>query len=196
MEIEHLGYLIKSDDNTYEITLKPKQTINDEDVCKKIEDFFDTFFVKVNVVTLVKVATGESHIEKRNKRDYYMLSLEKRQFVITHFLLVKFTVRDYIDYYIGQGGRDGKPFQSNFYATIKPLIDEGRVKDTGLKKGKAILYERIKEEDEGQPGDANEVLILDDHRKYLWITFQEIDIDEYYRSLTRRGISSENRKIW
>lgn len=162
MEIEHLGYLVKSDDNKFELTLKLKQMINDEDARKKIEDFFDTFSVKVSVVTLVKVSAEGRHTEeKRHKRDYDIPSLEKRQFIIMHYLPVRFTVRNYIDYYIGQGGRDGKPFQSNFYATIKPLIDEGRVKDTGQRKGRAIIYERITEEDEGQPGDANEVLMLE-----------------------------------
>ena len=159
MEIEHLGYLVKSDDNTFELTLKLKQTINDEEARKKIEDFFDTFSVKVNVVTLVKVA-AEGKPEK-HERKYNMPTLEKRQFIMLHYLPVKFTVRDYVNYYIGQGG-DEKPFKTNFYATIHPLLEEGRIKDTGFKKGKAIIYERIKtEEDEGQPGDANEVLILE-----------------------------------
>lgn len=159
MEIEHLGYLVKSDDNTFELTLKLKQSINDEEARKKIEDFFDTFSVKVNVVTLVKVAT-EGKSEKQ-ERKYHMPSVEKRQFVILHYLPVRFSLRDYVNYYIGQGG-DEKPFKTNFYATIHPLLEEGRIKDTGLKKGQAIIYERIKtEEDEGQPGDANDVLILD-----------------------------------
>lgn len=159
MEIEHLGYRVKSDDNTFELTLKLKQTISDDEARKKMEDFFDTFSVKVNVVTLVKVAT-EGKPEKK-ERKYNMPSLEKRQFIILHYLPVRFSMRDYVNYYIGQGG-DEKPFKTNFYATIHPLLEEGRIKDTGLKKGKAIIYERIKtEEDEGQPGDANEVLILE-----------------------------------
>lgn len=159
MEIEHLGYLVKSDDNAFELTLKLKQSINDEEARKKIEDFFDTFAVKVNVVTLVKVATDGKPEKREIKRD--MPSLEKRQFIILHYLPVRFTVSDYVNYYIGQG-RDEKPFKTNFYATIHPLLEEGRIKDTGTKKGRAILYERIKiEEDEGQPGDANEVLILE-----------------------------------
>lgn len=160
MEIEHLGYKVKSDDNTFELTLKLNQPINDDEARKKIEDFFDTFSVKVNVVTLVKVAT-EDKPERRERRNYNIPSLEKRQFVVLHYLPNRFTVRNYVDYYIGQGG-DEKPFKTNFYATIHPLLEEGRVKDTGQKKGRAIIYERIKmEEDEGQPGDANEVLILE-----------------------------------
>lgn len=159
MEIEHLGYLVKSDDNTFELTLKLKHEINDEEARKKIEDFFDTFSIKVNVVTLVKVETEEK--SEKKERKYHMPSVEKRQFVILHYLPVKFSLRDYVNYYIGQGG-DEKPFKTNFYATIHPLLEEGRIKDTGLKKGKSIIYERIKtEEDEGQPGDANEVLILE-----------------------------------
>lgn len=164
MEIEHLGYRVKSDDNTFELTLKMKQTISDDEARKKMEDFFDTFSVKVNVVTLVKVATEEKpdkHERKYNERKYNMPSLEKRQFIILHYLPVRFSMRDYVNYYIGQGG-DERPFKTNFYATIHPLLEEGRIKDTGLKKGRAIIYERIKiEEDEGQPGDANEVLILE-----------------------------------
>lgn len=159
MEIEHLGYRVKSDDNTFELTLKLKQTISDDEARKKMEDFFDTFSIKVNVVTLVKVAT-EGKPEKK-ERKYHMPSVEKRQFIVLHYLPVRFSMRDYVNYYIGQGG-DEKPFKTNFYATIHPLLEEGRIKDTGLKKGKAIIYERIKtEEDEGQPGDANEVLILE-----------------------------------
>lgn len=163
MEIEHLGYRVKSDDNTFELTLRLKQTIDGDDARKKIEDFFDTFSVKVNVVTLVKVVTEEKQSgEKRQERDYDIPSLEKRQFIILHYLPARFTVRDYIDYYIGQGRRDEKPFKTNFYSTIQPLIEEGRIKDTGNRKGRAIIYERIDtEEDEGQPGDANEVLILE-----------------------------------
>lgn len=164
MEIEHLGYLVKSDDNTFELTLKLKHAINDEEARKKIEDFFDTFSIKVNVVTLVKVETeGKSEKKERkyNERRYDIPSVEKRQFVILHYLPIRFSLRDYVNYYIGQGG-DEKPFKTNFYATIHPLLEEGRIKDTGLKKGQAIIYERIKtEEDEGQPGDANEVLILE-----------------------------------
>ena len=159
MEIEHLGYLVKSDDNAFELTLKLKQTINDEEARKKIEDFFDTFSVKVNVVTLVKVTTDGK--PEKHERRCDMPSLEKRQFIVLHYLPNRFTVRDYVNYYIGQGGEE-KPFKTNFYATIHPLLEEGRIKETGLKKGKAIIYERIKtEEDEGQPGDANEVLILE-----------------------------------
>lgn len=159
MEIEHLGCRVKSDDNTFELTLKLKQTISDDEARKKMEDFFDTFSVKVNVVTLVKVAT-EGKPEKKERR-YNIPSLEKRQFIVLHYLPVRFSMRDYVDYYIGQGG-DEKPFKTNFYATIHPLLEEGRIKDTGLKKGRTIIYERIKtEEDEGQPGDANEVLILE-----------------------------------
>lgn len=159
MEIEHLGYLVKSDDNTFELTLKLKQVINDEEARKKIEDFFDTFSVKVNVVTLVKVTADEK--PEKYERRYNMPSLEKRQFIVLHYLPNRFTIRDYVNYYIGQGG-DEKPFKTNFYATIHPLLGEGRIKDTGLKKGKAIIYERIKtEEDEGQPGDPTEVLMLE-----------------------------------
>jgi hypothetical protein len=159
MEIEHLGYLVKSDDNTFELTLKLKQIINDEDARRKIEDFFDTFSVKVNVVTLVNVATEDK--PDRHERRYNMPSIEKRQFIILHYLPNRFTVRHYVDYYIGQGG-DEKPFKTNFYATIQPLLEEGRIRDTGQRKGRSIIYERIEtEEDEGQPGDRTDVLILE-----------------------------------
>lgn len=165
MEIEHLGYLVKSDDNTFELTLKLKQAINDEEARKKIEDFFDTFSIKANVVTLVNVATEDTHekhekYERQEKRS--MPSIEKRQFIILHYLPNRFTVRHYVDYYIGQGG-DAKPFKTNFSATIQPLIQEGRIKVTGQKVGKAIIYEKVEtEEDEGQPGDRTDVLVLKD----------------------------------
>ena len=160
MEIEHLGYRVKSDDNTFELILKLKQATSDDEARKKIEDFFDTFSIKVNVVTLVKVATEGKPKKHERKYKYDIPTLEKRQFVILHYLPVRFSLRDYVNYYIGQSG-DEKPYKANFYATIRPLLEEGRIKDTGLKKGKAIIYERIKtEEDEGQPGDVNDVLIL------------------------------------
>lgn len=164
MEIEHLGYRVKSDDNTFELTLKIKRSINDDDVHKKIEDFFDTFSVKVNVVTLVKVAQEEkkSLDEKGYIQDQDMPSLEKRQFIIMHYLPHKFTIRDYLDYYMGQGRKDEKSFKTNFYSTVQPLLEEGRVKNTGHRKGRMVIYEKIMiEENEGQPGDANDVLILE-----------------------------------
>jgi hypothetical protein len=159
MEIEHLGYLVKSDDDTFELILKLRQAINDEDARRKIEDFFDTFSIKVNVITLVNVATEDK--SEKHERRYNMPSLEKRQFIVLHYLPSRFTVRHYVDYYIGQGG-DEKPFKSNFYATIHPLLEEGRIKDTGQRQGRSIIYERIKqEEDEGQPGDRTDVLVLE-----------------------------------
>jgi hypothetical protein len=162
MDIEHLGYLVKSDDGAFELTLKLKQTLSDEDARKKIEDFFDTFIVKANVLTLVNVSSTEVQHKDEKRERYHMPSLEKRQFVVLHYLPKRFTVRDYVDYYIGQGG-DEKRFKTNFYATIHPLLQESRIKDTGIKKGKAIIYERIiQEEYEGQPGDRTDVLLLRD----------------------------------
>ena len=85
MEIEHLGYKIKSDDTTFEIKLKPEKNIDDKEARELIEKFFDIFSVKVNVVTLTKFSEQEGKTDTQQNGPK-LPNMEKRQFVLAHHM--------------------------------------------------------------------------------------------------------------
>ncbi len=101
MDIEHLGYRVKSDDSTFEMKIKPEKNIDDKDARELIERFFDTFSIKVNVLTLTKVSQ-EGPI-KSNSDGKNIPTVEKRKFIMAHYMPKRFTVYEYIGYFSGQG---------------------------------------------------------------------------------------------
>ena len=141
MEIEHLGYRVKSVDSTFEMKIKTEKSVDDKDARELIERFFETFSIKVNVLTLTKV----SQEEQQSRYDSDQKSLpgtEKRRFIMAHYMPKRFTVFDYVGYF-GHQGYDREAIKKTFHSTVGSLIEEGRVKDTGEKKGRIIIYEII-----------------------------------------------------
>lgn len=149
MEIEHLGYRVKSDDSTFEMKIKSEKTIDDKEARELIEKFFDTFSIKINVLTLTKVTTQEGQMKSNSDEKHNIPKAEKRRFIMAHYMPKRFTIYDYIGYFSGQG-YDIEAIKKTFHATVHTLIEEGRVKDTGDKKGKVIIYEIIPTEIEDE----------------------------------------------
>ena len=165
MEIEHLGYRVKSDDSAFEMKIKSEKYIDDKEARELIEKFFDTFSIKVNVLTLTKVSQ-EGQIKSNSDDKHNIPTAEKRRFIMAHYMPKRFTVYDYIGYFSGQG-YDIEAIKKTFYATVRSLIEDGRVKDSGDKKGKVIIYEIILSEIEDElfikRGDSyveNEKLVI------------------------------------
>jgi hypothetical protein len=165
MEIEHLGYRVKSDDSAFEMKIKTEKYIDDKEARELIEKFFDTFSIKVNVLTLTKVSQ-EGQIKSNSDEKHNVPTAEKRRFIMAHYMPKRFTVYDYIGYFSGQG-YDIEAIKRTFHATVHSLIEDGRVKDTGDKKGKVIIYEIILSEIEDElfikHGDSyveNEKLVI------------------------------------
>ena len=165
MDIEHLGYRVKSDDSTFEMKIKSEKNIDDKDARELIENFFDTFSIKVNVLTLTKISQ-EGQIKSNSNRKNNIPTTEKRRFIMAHYMPKRFTVYDYIGYFSGQG-YDIEAVKRTFHSTIHSLIDEERIKDTGERKGKVIIYEIIPTEIEDElfikHGDSyveNEKLVI------------------------------------
>lgn len=172
MEIEHLGYKIKSDDTTFEIRLKPEKNIDEKEARELIEKFFDIFSVKVNVVTLTKFSEqeGKTDVQQNGPK---IPSMEKRQFILAHHMPKQFTIYDYIDYFMGQGF-DMDALKKNFNNTIRPLLQDGRIKDTGQRRGRVVIYEVVQTEKElfvrkGETYvDNKELETLDDDTVWEW----------------------------
>lgn len=165
MEIEHLGYRVKSDDSAFEMKIKSEKYIDDKEARELIEKFFDTFSIKVNVLTLTKVSQ-EGQIKSNSDEKHNIPTAEKRRFIMAHYMPKRFTVYDYIGYFSGQG-YDIEAIKKTFHATVHSLIEDGRIKDTGDKKGKVIIYEIIPSEIEDElfikRGDSyveNEKLVI------------------------------------
>ena len=146
MEIEHLGYKMKSDDTTFEIKLKPEKTIDEKEARELIEKFFDIFSVKVNVVTLTKFSEQEGKTDAQQNGPK-IPNMEKRQFVLAHHMPKNFTIYDYIDYFMGQGF-DMDILKKSFNNTIRPLLQDGRIQDTGQRRGRVVIYEVVQTEKE------------------------------------------------
>jgi len=145
MEIEHLGYRVKSDDSTFEMKIKAEKSIDDKDARELIEKFFETFSIKVNVLTLTKVSQEGQHSNSNSDSSSDSGSLpsaEKRRFIMAHYMPKRFTVFDYVGYF-GNQGYDREALKKTFHPTVHSLIDEGRVKNTGEKKGRIVIYEII-----------------------------------------------------
>ena len=141
MDIEHLGFRVKSDDSTFEMKIKSEKSIDDKEARELIEKFFETFSIKVNVLTLTKVSQeGQPKSNSDNKSN--LPSAEKRRFIMAHYMPKRFTLFDYIGYF-GNQGYDREALKKTFSPTVHSLIEEGRVKDTGEKKGRIIIYEII-----------------------------------------------------
>lgn len=141
MDIEHLGYRVKSDDSTFEMKIKAEKSIDDKEARELIEKFFETFSIKVNVLTLTKVS--QEGQQKSNSDDKHNIpNAEKRQFIMAHYMPKRFTVFDYVGYF-GNQGYDREALKKTFHSTVHSLIDEGRVKNTGEKKGRIVIYEII-----------------------------------------------------
>ncbi len=152
MDIEHLGYRVKSDDSTFEMKIKSEKNIDDKEARELIEKFFDIFSIKVNVLTLTKVSQEEqikSNSDGKHNIPHNIPKAEKRRFIMAHYMPKRFTIYDYIGYFSGQG-YDIETIKKTFHSTVHALIDEGRVKDTGDKKGKVIIYEIIPTEIEDE----------------------------------------------
>lgn len=173
MEIEHLGYRVQSDDSTFEMKIKSEKPIDDKEARELIEKFFDTFSIKVNVLTLTKVypeGQAKSNSDKRPN----LPNAEKRRFIMAHYMPKRFTVYDYVGYFSGQG-YDIEGIQRTFHSIVHSLIEEGRVKDTGDKKGRIIIYEIIPSALENQElfskrGDSyveNERLVKNDSQMVI-----------------------------
>ena len=168
MDIEHLGYRVKSDDSTFEMKIKAEKSIDDKDARELIEKFFDTFSIKVNVLTLTKVSQEGQQLKSNSDKKPNLPSSEKRRFIMAHYMPKRFTVFDYVGYF-GNQGYDREALKKTFHTTVYSLIEEGRVKDTGEKKGRIIIYEIIPSPLEDQElflkhGDAyieNEKLVQD-----------------------------------
>lgn len=168
MDIEHLGYRVKSDDSAFEMKIKSEKSIEDKEARELIERFFDTFSIKVNVLTLTKVSQEEQPKSNSYPRSN-IPNAEKRRFIVAHYMPKRFTVFDYIGYF-GNQGYDRETLKKTFHPTVHALIEEGRVKDTGERKGRIIIYEIIPSPLEDQElftrrGDAyieNEKLIEND----------------------------------
>ena len=121
--------------------IKSEKFIEDKDARELIEKFFDTFSIKVNVLTLTKVSQeGQSKSNSDNKLN--LPSTEKRRFIMAHYMPKRFTVFDYVGYF-GNQGYDREALRKSFHTTVYSLIEEGRVKDTGEKRGRIIIYEMI-----------------------------------------------------
>lgn len=139
MEIEHLGYKIKSDDTTFEIKFKPEKKIDEKEAYELIERFFDVFSIRVDVVTLTKfsIQEGKTDVPQNGLK---IPNIEKRQFILAHHMPSRFTKYDYIDYFVGQGF-DIDALKKSFGNTIRPLLNDGRIRDTGQRRGRVIIYE-------------------------------------------------------
>ncbi len=144
MDIEHLGYRVKSDDSSFEMKIKAEKTIEDKDARELIEKFFDTFSIKVDVLTLTKVVQEGQTKSDSNGKHHFPIT-EKRKFIMGHYMPKRFTIYDYVGYFSGQG-YDIEAIKRTFHPTVHSLIEEGRVKDTGEKKGRIIIYEIISSE--------------------------------------------------
>lgn len=142
MEIEHLGYRVKSDDSTFEMKMKAEKSIDDKEARELIEKFFDTFSIKVNVLTLTKVSQEGKPLNGSDSDHRSLPSAEKRRFIMAHYMPKRFTVFDYVGYF-GHQGYDRDAIKKTFHTTVNSLIEEGRVKDTGEKKGRINIYEIV-----------------------------------------------------
>jgi len=124
------------------MTLRPEKSMEDKEARELIEKFFETFSIKVNVLTLTKVSQ-EGQLDSNSNSDKRSLpSAEKRRFIMAHYMPKRFTIFDYIGYF-GNQGYDREAIKKTFHPTIHTLIEEGRVKNTGEKKGKIVIYEII-----------------------------------------------------
>ena len=142
MEIEHLGYRVKSVDSTFEMKIKTEKFVDDKDARELIERFFETFSIKVNVLTLTKVSQEEQQPRSISDQKSCLPGTEKRRFIMAHYMPKRFTVFDYVGYF-GHQGHDREAIKKTFHSTVSSLIEEGRVKDTGEKKGRIIIYEIV-----------------------------------------------------
>lgn len=169
MEIEHLGYRVKSDDSTFEMKIKSEKSVDDKEARELIEKFFDIFSIKVNVLTLTKVSQEVQQSKSNSDNKSNVPNAEKRRFIMAHYMPKRFTVFDYIGYF-GNQGYDREALKKTFHSTVHSLIEEGRVKDTGEKKGRIVIYEIIPSPLEDQElflrrGDSyieNEKLVKDE----------------------------------
>lgn len=82
MDVEHLEYRVKSDKEAREL----------------IEKFFDTFSIKVNVLTLTKVSQ-EGQVKSNSDGKHNIPKAEKRRFIMAHYMPKRFTIYDYIGYF-------------------------------------------------------------------------------------------------